>query len=223
MIQTMPIQDSPHDPRQEAMLRQFAEHAEACMQTARENGYQLDLAAQLLADTVARGGRILLCGAGDTAFWPAYTGSRLSGVLERERPPLPALVLHHDAGWPLLHPAGTAQALPPDLLEQQQQGVAQAIVQQLQQLGQPDDVLWLCSADDAQPFAQQALAVAQSRDIPVLWLHGGDSAMPLLSELDVDILLAQPRGLRLLEQCLLATHVVCDALDRYLLGEEEIS
>ena len=47
--------------------------------------------------------------------------------------------------------------------------------------------------------------------------------MPLLSELDVDILLAQPRGLRLLEQCLLATHVVCDALDRYLLGEEEIS
>ena len=78
------------------MLRQFAEHAEACMQTARENGYQLDLAAQLLADTVARGGRILLCGAGDTAFWPAYTGSRLSGVLERERPPLPALVLHHE-------------------------------------------------------------------------------------------------------------------------------
>ena len=96
-------------------------------------------------------------------------------------------------------------------------------MQQLQQLGQPDDVLWLCSADDAQPFAQQALAVAQSRDIPVLWLHGGHSAMPLLSELDVDILLAQPRGLRLLEQCLLATHVVCDALDRYLLGEEEIS
>ena len=67
------------------------------------------------------------------------------------------------------------------------------------------------------------MAVAQSRDIPVLLLHGGNSAMPLLSELDVDILLAQPRGLRLLEQCLLATHVVCDALDRTLLGEEEIS
>ena len=36
-----------------------------------------------------------------------------------------------------------------------------------------------------------------------------------------EVLLAQPRGLRLLEQCLLASHVVCDALDRILLGDEQ--
>lgn len=51
-------------------------------------------------------------------------------------------------------------------------------------------------------------------------MHGGEPS-DALGELDVEVLLAQPRGLRLLEQCLLASHVVCDALDRILLGDEE--
>ena len=203
-----------------ALMRHFAENAEACMQTAQEGLFQLDLAAQLLADTVARGGKILLCGAAETAFLPPYLAARLGGVLERERPPLPALALLGDLGWPVANPAGTTQALPPDMLEQLQQGVAQSLVQQLQQFGQMEDTLWLYSTDARQPYALQALAAAHARDLPVLWMHGGEPS-DALGELDVEVLLAQPRGLRLLEQCLLASHVVCDALDRILLGDEE--
>lgn len=202
------------------MMRHFAENAEACMQTAQECGFQLELAAQLLADTVGRGGKILLCGAAETGMLPPYLAARLGGQLERERPPLPALSLLADAGWPIANPATTAQALPSDMLEQLQQGVAQSLVQQVQQLGQMDDTLWLLSMDAQQPYALQALAAAQARDIPVLWMHGGAPAAAL-GELDVDVPIAQARGLRLLEQLLLASHVVCDALDRLLLGEEE--
>ena len=83
-----------------------------------------------------------------------------------------------------------------------------------------EDTLWLYSTDARQPYALQALAAAHARDLPVLWMHGGEPS-DALGELDVEVLLAQPRGLRLLEQCLLASHVVCDALDRILLGDEE--
>lgn len=144
-----PDQPDPHA----ALMRHFAENAEACMQTAQEGLFQLDLAAQLLADTVSRGGKILLCGAAETAFLPPYLASRLGGLLERERPPLPALALLGDIGWPVANPSATAQALPPDMLEQLQQGVAQSLVSQLQQFGQMEDTLWLYSMDAQQPYA----------------------------------------------------------------------
>ena len=213
--------DAPDQPDfHAALMRHFAENTEACMQTAQEGLFQLDLAARVLADTVARGGKILLCGAAETAFLPPYLASRLGGLLERERPPLPALALLSDIGWPVANPSATAQALPRDMLEQLQQGVAQSLVSQLQQFGQMEDTLWLYSMDAQQPYALQALAAAHARDLPVLWMHGGEPS-DALGELDVEVLLAQPRGLRLLEQCLLASHVVCDALDRILLGDEE--
>lgn len=213
--------DAPDQPDfHAALMRHFAENTEACMQTAQEGLFQLDLAARVLADTVARGGKILLCGAAETAFLPPYLASRLGGLLERERPPLPALALLSDIGWPVANPSATAQALPRDMLEQLQQGVAQSLVSQLQQFGQMEDTLWLYSIDAQQPYALQALAAAHARDLPVLWMHGGEPS-DALGELDVEVLLAQPRGLRLLEQCLLASHVVCDALDRILLGDEQ--
>ena len=213
--------DAPDQPDfHAALMRPVAENTEACMQTAQEGLFQLDLAARVLADTVARGGKILLCGAAETAFLPPYLASRLGGLLERERPPLPALALLSDIGWPVANPSATAQALPRDMLEQLQQGVAQSLVSQLQQFGQMEDTLWLYSIDAQQPYALQALAAAHARDLPVLWMHGGEPS-DALGELDVEVLLAQPRGLRLLEQCLLASHVVCDALDRILLGDEQ--
>ena len=177
-------------------------------------------AALRAALCLAGGGKILLCGAAETAFLPPYLASRLGGLLERERPPLPALALLSDIGWPVANPSATAQALPRDMLEQLQQGVAQSLVSQLQQFGQMEDTLWLYSIDAQQPYALQALAAAHARDLPVLWMHGGEPS-DALGELDVEVLLAQPRGLRLLEQCLLASHVVCDALDRILLGDEQ--
>ena len=213
--------DAPDQPDfHAALMRHFAENTEACMQTAQEGLFQLDLVARVLADTVARGGKILLCGAAETAFLPPYLASRLGGLLERERPPLPALALLSDIGWPVANPSATAQALPRDMLEQLQQGVAQSLVSQLQQFGQMEDTLWLYSIDAQQPYVLQALAAAHARDLPVLWMHGGEPS-DALGELDVEVLLAQPRGLRLLEQCLLASHVVCDALDRILLGDEQ--
>ena len=204
-----------------AIERHFAQAVEATAQSGTEQVETLEMAVHLLADTVARGGKILIGGAGETAFLAPYLASRLGGQLERERPPLPALALQSDLGWPVTYPSGTAQALPYAMQEQWQQSLVHTLVQQIQQLAHPDDVLWLISADAQQSYTQQVVTAAQSREVPVVWMYAGRPS-DLASEHDVEIVLPEQRSVRALEQMLLAAHAVCDALDGYLLGLESL-
>ena len=66
-----------------ALMRHFAENAEACMQTAQEGLFQLDLAAQLLADTVARGYRAALNCLGDSAPPCLHLGEEMHARAKR--------------------------------------------------------------------------------------------------------------------------------------------
>lgn len=197
---------------QASLLHHFAENTEATLHAADTLAEPLQYAAQLLAETVHRDGKIMVCGAAETAFLAPYLCARLAGQLERERPPLQALALSADNGWPLQQQTVDAAAL--------QQGVARSLVQQLQQHGHTDDTLLLFSSDAQQPFALQIKDAAQAHGIPVVWLHAGQPA-DAVGEFDVELALEQPRSMRAIEVMLLLAHTLLDALDSELLGDDD--
>ena len=164
-----------------------------------------------LVGCLTAGGKIASCAHDGAQALAQHAATLLLGRFERARPPLPALYLNPLASWPGANAQGT------------QTGVG--VVQQIQALCQPGDVLLMFSSGDAPAALQAALDAAHDKDMTVVaCLTPTDTALAeRLRETDVPIVVPTLRLARILEMHLLALHCLCDAVDAQLLGEQDFS
>jgi len=156
-------------------------------------------AAQVIAECFARGGKVLICGQGDSAPDAQYlAASFVSRFRCANRPGLPALSLN----------AGTASMIADASADS-------VIARQVETFGQSDDVMIGISADGTPRAFVQAFKAAQRRGLRSIALLGMDS-----TEIRrvADIVLTIPSSNRhsIEEVQLVFMHVLCGLVDERL-------
>ncbi|MBK1612643.1 phosphoheptose isomerase [Rubrivivax gelatinosus] len=180
---------------EQRIQQQFFDSADLKYQTAETLSRPVAEACGALIGAVTSGGKLMIGGGGAASALALHFAQRLVGSYERERPPLPAMVLGADAA------------------------------QQIQALGHPGDVLfWIEPADGDGVAASAAIAAAHDKDMTVAGLTAGTGPAAAavagqLAETDVKVAIPHARGGRALELELLVLHCLCDAIDLQLMGE----
>ncbi len=158
---------------------------------------------QLLTDCLMHEGKILACGNGASALTAQYVAAVLTDKLDRDRAGVAAITQRGGAeSGPAVDPAEPALA------------------RQVAALGHSGDVLLAYSTFGQSVAVLEAVQVAQSRDMIVIALVGGDGGTlaEILREADVLICAPADSPTRIHETLLLSTHCLCDGIDYLLLG-----
>jgi D-sedoheptulose 7-phosphate isomerase len=165
----------------------------------------VDAAVQAMLACVTGGGKVLTAGLGPSSGLAQYLASLLVCGFERERPGLSAMALSADAMMATFWPDG------------------QGLASQVRALGHTGDVLFLISADGAEPALVQATQAAHEREMIVVALtgHQGGVLGRQLRETDVHVCVPHERLARIREVQHLVLHCLCDGMDTQLLGEQE--
>jgi D-sedoheptulose 7-phosphate isomerase len=181
---------------EQRIQQQFFDSADLKYRIAEPLARPIADAAGALLGAITSGGKVMVAGCGASAVLARHVAALFVGRFERERPPLPALLL-------------TPQP---------------AAALQLQALGHPGDVLLLLHAGDSPADeAQVAIAAAHGKDMTVVLLAVAGSALLAepLAETDVTIAVPAARSMRVVELQLLVLHALCDAIDLQLLGDQD--
>ncbi|GAU09182.1 D-sedoheptulose 7-phosphate isomerase [Desulfoplanes formicivorans] len=181
------------------------EHAEAGA-TLRQRFFErnADLLAEIaksMAVTMAREGKILLCGNGGSAADCQHIAAEFTNRFLLERPPLPALSLTTDTS--------ALTAIGNDY------GFDQVFEKQLRALGRTGDVLVAISTSGNSANIVNAVQAAREMGIVVVGLSGRDGgAMAPLCDY---LLLVEDRNTPLIQEIHIAAgHLLCRLVDYYL-------
>jgi D-sedoheptulose 7-phosphate isomerase len=163
-------------------------------------------AAQMLAQCLEEGGKILACGNGGSAGDAQHFASELINRYERERPALPALALTTDSF--VLTSIANDYAY------------NEIFAKQVRALGQSGDVLLAISTSGNSANVLAAVEAAHLHDMRVLVLSGRDGGMLAASLRDTDVEIRVPASstARIQEVHLLVIHCLCDLIDHQLFG-----
>jgi D-sedoheptulose 7-phosphate isomerase len=175
----------------------FFESADLLYQAAEQLARPLAFAAQMAADAITGGNRLLCAGLGLAGLEADYLAARLAGQLEQERPGL--------AAWSLAAQARTGVDL----------------ARLLQAHGHPGDVLILIEpqANRREHWAA-ALAVAHGQEMSVI-AFTPDEWRGTLQDTDIQIRVSHAREMRVVEAQRVLLHALCEAIDLQLLGTDE--
>ncbi|TKB50964.1 phosphoheptose isomerase [Ferrimonas aestuarii] len=169
----------------------------------------LENGAMVMVQCLLNGNKILTCGNGGSAGIAQSFSSELLNRFETERPSLPAIALTTDAS--------TLTAISNDY------SYSEVFSKQVRALGQPGDVLLAISTSGNAESVIKAMEAAVNRDMTIIALTGtdGGAMAGLLSTRDVEVRVPSNRTARIQEVHLLATHCLCDAIDRTLFPQQE--
>ncbi|MCX7011250.1 MAG: D-sedoheptulose 7-phosphate isomerase [Candidatus Sumerlaeota bacterium] len=174
------------------------EHAEA-LERFRAQAGLLQQIGQKVAETLGRGGRVLICGNGGSASQADHFGGELVGRFRGERCPLPAIALSASAS--------TVTAIGNDF------GFEEIFARQVEALGREGDLLLALSTSGRSLNVICALERARERGLLTVGLSGRDGGeMPPLC--DLCLLVDSPSTARIQEMHLLALHAICEIVDR---------
>lgn len=165
-------------------------------------------AAHKIVQSLLEGHKILSCGNGGSAADSQHFAAELVNRFERERPNLPAIALSTDTS------TLTSIANDYDYIE--------VFSRPVLALGQPGDVLLAISTSGNSGNVCQAIKAAQSRDMIVIALTGGDGgemAQLLRHDKDQEIRVPARITARIQETHILIIHCLCDLIDNMLFGE----
>lgn len=189
---------------QDPVLRMIADHARegvnARQQFFANEAETLRQCALLLARTLAKGRKILLCGNGGSAADCQHIAGELVNRFLIDRPPLPAIALTTDTS--------VLTAIGNDF------SYEQVFAKQVLALGHPDDVLIGISTSGTSPNVLAALRAARSRNMRCVGLTGASDAMRPLC----DCLLSVPHAATpiIQEVHIAAAHALCMLVDYFL-------
>lgn len=164
-------------------------------------------AAQMLFDTLAEDGKILLCGNGGSAGDAQHFAAELTGRFERERMELAAIALTTDTS--------ALTAIGNDY------GFEHIFSKQVRALGRSGDVLIGISTSGNSGNVIEAIKAAHERDMKIIAFTGRDGGKIAAMLKDGDILLnvPYPRTARIQEVHIVLVHALCDCIDTMLTGE----
>lgn len=162
--------------------------------------------AQLIADSLRMGGKLMLCGnGGSAADAQHFAGEFISRLtLQFPRPPLAALALTTDTSC--------LTAIGNDY------GFDQVFARQVTALGRPGDVLIVISTSGRSENIVRAVRAAGAIRVPTVGLlgQGGGAVAPLV---DVAIIVPSDDVQRIQEAHVTIEHVLCDLVERMVCSQ----
>ena len=184
----------------------FADSIETKQRAQAQLAAPIAAAGRRLAECLARGHKILVCGNGGSASDAQHFAAELVGRFECERRALPAIALIADSA--------ILTAVANDY------GYAAVFERQVQALGQAGDALIAISTSGNSDSVLQAIRAAQAKDLFCVALTGrsGGRVAALLSDNDLEIRVPSESTARIQEVHILILHSLCDLID-YLLME----
>ncbi|MEH0841551.1 SIS domain-containing protein [Micromonospora sp. CPCC 205711] len=154
-----------------------------------------------LAGVLAGGGRILVAGNGGSAAEAQHLTAELVGKLRDDRAPLAAIALHAETS------AVTAIA--------NDYGYDEVFARQVRAHGRPGDVLLLISTSGASANLLAAARAGRTAGLRC-WAFTGPAPNPLAGACHEVLAIASPEPQVVQELHLVATHVLCEHVDRTL-------
>lgn len=192
---------------QQRIIGHFAASIETKTLSAEELPPYIEMAGQMMVNSLLSGGKILSCGNGGSAGDAQHFSSEMLNRFERERPSLPALALTTDSS--------TVTSIANDY------SYNEIFSKQIRALGNAGDVLLAISTSGNSANVVQAIKAAHEREMTVVALSGKDGGdlTALLTENDVEIRVPAFVTARIQEVHLLVIHCLCDFIDCALFGE----
>lgn len=189
--------------------RHFVASLEAKQRTLAAMGPRIVLAAELLAERLRQGNKILVCGNGGSAADAQHFAAELVNRFEIERPGLAAIALTTDSS------ALTSIA--------NDYAFEQIFARQVRALGRPGDVLLAISTSGNSPNVLVAIDAARELGMVTLALTGRDGGRMAeqLGGEDIEIRAVTPATARIQETHILIIHCLCDMVDWLLFGKED--
>ncbi len=182
----------------------FAASLEAKQRTLAMIGPRIVQAAEVLAERLQRGGKILVCGNGGSAADAQHFAAELVNRFEMERPVLAAIALTTDSS--------TLTSIANDY------AFEQVFARQLRALGRPGDILLAISTSGHSPNVLAAMAAAQELGVMTVALtgrDGGKMAEQLKAD-DLELRVSATATARIQETHILIMHCLCDLIDQRL-------
>jgi D-sedoheptulose 7-phosphate isomerase len=183
--------------------RELEESAAVTLRTADECLGAIRQAANVMAEALRAGGKVLLCGNGGSAADCQHLAAELVNVLDRARPrpALSAIALTTDTAL--------LTAVANDL------GFERVFERQIEGLGRAGDVLLAISTSGDSPSIIKALECAKERGIRTVLLSGatGGAARALA---DTAILVPSRATQRIQEAHIVVGHVLCELVEQAL-------
>lgn len=168
-------------------------------------------AADAIAGSLLRNGKIMTCGNGGSAADAQHFSSEMLNRFERERPGLPAIALTADAS--------TVTSIANDYQ------FADIFAKQIRALGQPGDILIAYSTSGNSHNVLNAIDAAHEQEMLVILIGGkdGGQAARSLNSSDIELRVPSDSTARIQESHLTITHCLCDLIDLHLLGQESMA
>jgi D-sedoheptulose 7-phosphate isomerase len=164
-------------------------------------------AADVVADALGAGGKVLLCGNGGSAADCQHVAAELVSRLTRDfdRPGLPAIALTTDTSFL----TGFANDV----------GFEGVFARQVQALGKPGDVLVAISTSGTSANVLRAVETATARGMATVALTGRHG----LRDVRATVTIAVPSDVtsHIQETHLALEHALCDLIERALFGDRE--
>lgn len=184
----------------------FAASIEAKQRTLDAMGQRIVQAAELLAERLRQGHKILVCGNGGSAADAQHFAAELVNRFEIERPGLAAIALTTDSS--ALTSIGNDYAF------------EYIFARQVRALGRPGDVLLAISTSGNSPNILTAIAAARELGLATVALTGRDGGRMagVLGKDDIELRVNATVTARIQEVHILMIHCLCDLVDDRLFG-----
>jgi D-sedoheptulose 7-phosphate isomerase len=182
----------------------FAESANLKLAASQTLAAPVARAAELLAETLRAGGKILSCGNGGSAADAQHFAAELVNRFETERPPLAAVALTTDSS--------TLTSIANDYAYQQ------VFSKPLRAIGRRGDALLAISTSGNSANVVEAIHAAHELGLRVVALtgNGGGKMGAVLRADDAHLCVPHRSTARIQEVHLLVLHCLCDGIDTLL-------
>jgi len=161
----------------------------------------VDRVVQLIAESMAEGGVLLVCGNGGSAADAQHIAAELTGRFFRDRKPLPALALHANTS--------SLTAIGNDY------GYGEVFAREVGAHGRRGDVLLAISTSGNSHNIVRAIEVAREKDMAVVGLTGADGGK-MRDLCDVCLCVSSTSTPRIQECHILIGHTICELLEQIL-------
>lgn len=185
------------------VLSGLREGAELRIQLAQTLGPRIVDAAQVIAECLREGGKVLLFGNGGSAADAQHLAAEFVGRFVLERSPLPGIALTTDSS--ILTAVGNDY------------GFDQVFVRQVLALGRPGDVAIGISTSGNSPNVIKAVQAAAERGLRTIGLAGRDGGA-LAKAVEIAITVPSTNTARIQECHIAVGHVLCELVEDELFG-----
>ncbi len=191
---------------QERIINHFHESLDLKARTVEAFAPQIEVAAQMIFESLVSEGKVMSCGNGSSAALSQYFSSLLLNRYNQERPGLPAIALSANSA--------IMSGITSDI------GFNDVYSKQIRALGHKGDVLVLLSACERTNNLIQAIQSAHDRQVKVIALTGcmnQDIASLMLAD-DLEISIDSNNSAHINEVQLQILHVLADLIEYQLFG-----